>query len=511
MSRRWAAALAALVLTAPLEVAAGPATADVSGSVYVSTVPALPNVQLNVGSAVVSTAGDGSAWVDVSNLNGIAQRVSLANDSLPNGSRLAIRKVVSAPHAASHEARLTVGFDVRSLVRLRIDPAGTGVALDSLRSLRLHSIVGDRIKVDPAVTRTVRLLSRRARLVSGELRAQKVTWSVDRIEAAPGVAATTGTPRFDPFGRTRWLLRLEPVAGTVHLSTVPPTPGVSFLLDGAGIITDRHGNASAPVSDLNEVNHRLRLARHTAGSLQVSLLGTTRQKPRAVRERRVVAALAVRRPVTLRFVDHDGRPVPTRRITQVRLTDSSGAVELKRADLNGPVMLLSGLATQIRSTWQVRPVTYSIAGVQIDGSQAVFAGRQRVAPNESSTWVVALSLFTVTVQVHDVLFGARVTSKLMIARPDGSTYSLHVGGRDPTVIPAMVRGMYDVTVHSAVVGARSQVLVSRNDAVDLRVVTPLDAALILLAGLLLIASLIWGGIVVRRRLARAEAGRMRSR
>jgi hypothetical protein len=67
--------------------------------------------------------------------------------------------------------------------------------------------------------------------------------------------------------------------------------------------------------------------------------------------------------------------------------------------------------------------------------------------------------------------------------------------------------MYDVTVHSAVVGSRSEVLVSRNDAIDLRVVTPLDAALMVVAGLLLVASLIWGGIVLRRRLARSEGAR----
>jgi hypothetical protein len=505
--KRWIALAAVVLVAAPLEVAAGPAAADVGGTVHVRTVPALPNVQLDVGGTAVRTDADGSAWADVANLNGIAQRISLAGNALPDGSRVAIRKVSSGPHTVPHQADVAVGLDVRTPVRLRIDPAMTGVPVSSLRALHLHSVLGDRMNVDPGKTHTIRLLARRARLVSGQLVAEKVTWSVDRIEAGPGVAVTTGTPRFDPYHHSTWRLRLEPIAGSVRISTVPPTPGVMFLLDGASIVTDRHGNAHAPVADLNNVNHRLRLASHDAGPLQVSMLAATRLRPRVVRERLVVAALAVRRPVNLRFVDHDGRPVPVSRISRITLTDSSGTVVLKQADLRGPVMLLGGLATQIRGQWQVRPVSYSIARVEIDGSQAVFAGRQRLAPDESSTWAIALSLFTLTVQLHDVLFGARVTSKLLIARPDGSTYSVHVGSGDPAVIPAMVRGMYDVTVHSAVVGSRSEVLVSRNDAIDLRVVTPLDAALMVVAGLLLVASLIWGGIVLRRRLARSEGAR----
>jgi hypothetical protein len=71
------------------------------------------------------------------------------------------------------------------------------------------------------------------------------------------------------------------------------------------------------------------------------------------------------------------------------------------------------------------------------------------------------------------------------------------------VVASMVRGLYGVKVDAAVVGSRTSVLVSRDDAVDLRVVTLLDAAVIAVTALLLLGSLIFGGVLLARRRGRA--------
>ena len=54
-----------------------------------------------------------------------------------------------------------------------------------------------------------------------------MTWSVDLVSAGPGLAMTTDTPRFDPFGHPTWRLRLATVHGTVLIDTVPRTPQVT--------------------------------------------------------------------------------------------------------------------------------------------------------------------------------------------------------------------------------------------------------------------------------------------
>jgi hypothetical protein len=123
---------------------------------------------------------------------------------------------------------------------------------------------------------------------------------------------------------------------------------------------------------------------------------------------------------------------------------------------------------------------------------------------------VRLAVFSLTVTAHDVLFGAGVSSRVSVTRPDGSAYTVHLGAGSATVLTSMVRGLYAVDVHEAVVGARTTVLVSRNDRVDVRIMTPLDAVVIAVAGLLLVVAAVFGGRRLARRRDRSDT-RDRSR
>jgi biopolymer transport protein ExbD len=68
------------------------------------------------------------------------------------------------------------------------------------------------------------------------------------------------------------------------------------------------------------------------------------------------------------------------------------------------------------------------------------------------------------------------------------------------VAHSLVRGLYQMRVDSAVLAGSTTVLVSRNDAIDLRVVTLLDVVLIVLVVLVvLIAAVVGGGVMARRR------------
>ncbi|MDT4933964.1 MAG: hypothetical protein QOK11_1856 [Pseudonocardiales bacterium] len=475
-----------------------PARADTAGTVSVQTVPALGGVRLAVGGTLVTTGSDGSASARVSSLNGVAATVRLADQQLDATTRLTLGKVAAAPHTLPHESHLSVGLDVTSLVRLNIEAGKTGVAPSSVHLMRLHSATGQVLNVDPQVNRQVWLLARRTQLAAGTLTTRTVTWSVDRVSSGPGVALTTATPRFDPYRQLVWNLELQTVHGTVEIATVPATAGVQFLLDGATVTTGRDGTASAPVSDLNAVDQRLTLQTRSAGEVSVALLHVNRLKPLAVHQRRLLASLSVFRPVTLRFEDLQGLPVDPARITQVRLEGGGSIIRLDGSEILQPVSLLALHATEAANVWQARRITYSMSVVRLDGSNAVFRGRQRFDPNSSGVWPVRLAVFSLTVTAHDVLFGAGVSSRVSVTRPDGSAYTVRLGAGSATVLTSMVRGLYAVDVHEAVVGARTTVLVSRNDRVDVRVMTPLDAVVIALAGLLLVVAAVLGG----RRLAR---------
>jgi hypothetical protein len=67
-----------------------------------------------------------------------------------------------------------------------------------------------------------------------------------------------------------------------------------------------------------------------------------------------------------------------------------------------------------------------------------------------------------------------------------------------------VRGLYSVRIDSAVLAGTASVLVSRNEAIDLRVVTLWDAAAFVTAVLLIVVGAVLGG---RRMSRRREAAR----
>lgn len=476
------------------------ADAGSSGVVYLSTVPAVAGVQLKVGSALTTTDGNGRASAQVPDLNGIASTVALAADRLDGRTTVAISRVVPAPHIIAHVSNLTIGLDLSSRVRLHVGGGSAGVRPGTVRSVRLHSITGQTITVDPRRQHTVTLQSRIARLEHNTLTTQHVTWSVDKITAGSGVALTTATPRFDPLSRPVWNLVLRPVHGVVEVDTVPATPGVVFLLEGAAFTTDKNGRAFAPVSDLNDVDERLRLDTPVAGSDSVSLMEIRKLPPLAAYHRRLLAALTIRRPVSLHFVDMNGRPIDPNRISEVRLTGGGSVVQLTGADARSPVMLTSSVATQVNRVWVSRSITYAVEAVQLDGGGAVFAGQQRFDPNAALTWPVKLAVFNLSVTVHDALFGHRIESQMLITRPDGKTYAVQIGSGVPTRLGSMVRGMYGLTVVSAVFGGHTQTLVSRNDAIDLRVITLLDVVVLVVAGLLIVvATMALGNWMARRR------------
>jgi hypothetical protein len=497
-SRRGLRVLGALVavLTLLAGTTAAGAVGPTRGKVFVQTAPALAGVRLLVGSTVVTTGRGGSAAIAVSNINGVASRVSLASKVLDARTGLSLAYVKPAPHTAKYESHLTVGLDVTSRVRLQISGGTTGVATGSVHAVRLHSVTGQTMLVDPQRTPTVNLLSRKTRLVAGVVTPQVVTWSVDSLRAAPGVSITTARAKFDPYSSSVWPLLLRAVHGTVIVETVPATPGVSFLLDGATFTTDAHGRGTSPVADLNGVDLRLRASTSQATGSTVAVLRVSRLKPAAPFQRHLVAALAVSRPVSLTFTDPAGQPVPSDRVSEVQLDGGGSTVKVTGAQLADPVSLLSARGKLVDGVVKPQQVTYSVTRVTLDGGNAVFAGQQRLNPNSASDWPISVSVFDVTVTARDVLFGSRVTSTAYVSRPDGGRSAVQLSRGRPTVLRSLVRGGYTLTTQAAVVGANTNILVSKNSDVELRVVTLLDAVVLVL---LLIGMAVSVVLVGRRR------------
>jgi hypothetical protein len=479
--------------------AAVPARASSAGTVYVTTVPAIAGVALDIRGVYVVTGSAGTAVVSLPDINGVASDITLSSSSVPGGSTVDINRIVPATHIP-HQSHLTIGLDVTSPARIKLLQADSHIPPSHVTQLGLHSILGQRLKVDPRRGTLLHLLSRKIHYVHGQLQAQAVTWAIEGTKADPGISVTTSEPRFDPFGHRRWVVRLAPVAGTVRVVTVPRTAGVQFDLNGTSLTTGRNGIGVAPVSDLNYVKEGLTLASSSAGKYQVSALRVSKMKSIVPKQRRLVAAIDVRRGVTMRFVDSHGRAVPASRVDEVGLTAGSGVVtSLVGTEIAVPALLLTRVASHIGSGWDVRPITYSLASVKINGANAVFTGRQRFAPLHGSVWTIHLSVFSMRLTVHDALFGSQIGTRTVLVRPDGSTIAETVSANSPSVLTGMVRGLYTVKIDAAVLGGTTSILVSRDDAVNLRVITLLDTVVIALGGAIVLPAVALVGVRIARR------------
>ncbi|MCW2622826.1 MAG: hypothetical protein JWL64_2428 [Frankiales bacterium] len=491
--------LGLVALLAPA-VPAPPARGDSGGNVVLRTVPAVAGVVLSVGGSTVRTDADGAATVQVGVLSGVAASVRVAQPAASGGALVTLGRVDVVPDPTPNQSRLQVGLDVTRRIQLVVDPGSTGAVAGAVTSVRLRSATGEEQTVDPRQTKQVSLLARRARLVHGVLTAQPVTWSVDRIKVDNGLALRSAVPSFDPWTAPAWTLTLAAVSGTVQIATVPATPGVQFLIDGASTVTGPDGNASMQVADLNQVQTGLQLGAPEAGLLEVSLRKVAPGGPHGPGVRTLVAGLGLTRPVAIRFVDSGGRPVPAERITSIDVESDTGTRTLAGSDLAEPVPLLTTAAALVENVWDARPVRHTLMSVKVDGSEAVFAGQQSFRSVTADTWIVRLAVFRVTVTARDALFGKRLSSQLVVTRPDGTSYRSRVAASGSAVaLPVTARGKYALEFAAATLGAKSAVQISRDDNIDVRLVTPLDVAVVGAALVLLLAGAVGTGVRLGRR------------
>lgn len=496
-TRSWLCVILGMLLVVlPLgpAVAVGPGAA---GKVYVQTVPALSGVQLNLDGVPVTTGPGGSASVELPSINHIAQRVSLADPKVDGHTTVAISRVSPAPHTIPHVSRLMVGLQVSTAVSVTVDPGNSGIATSDVESLRLHSVAGQVKELRLSDGGDVTLLSRRAMLQQGVLRTQDVTWSVDQVTTRSGAAVTTASPRFDPYTNARWTVRLAPVAGTVIIDTVPKTRGVMVSVAGATVTTGAGGRGTASVTDLNSVATSVKLVTPNADSSRVELLNVAKLPPPAPYHRRLLVALRVSKPVVFRFVDPEGHRIPEARVDEIRLNQGGRSFTIGKQELNGPILIPAEVARQAHDEWRARRLAYSVKAVSVDGANAVFAGRQRFDPSENGLWRVRLSVYDLTMTVRDSLFGRRTSSAVQVTLPDGRERKLNVSTAAPVTVRSLARGMYQVEVGAAILGAEHTVLVSQNSSADLRVITLPDAVVVLCVLLLVLILLIMLG----RRLA----------
>jgi hypothetical protein len=295
---------------------------------------------------------------------------------------------------------------------------------------------------------------------------------------------------------------------TVTVKVVPTLAGVQFTIDGQTGVTDATGQATVADPQLAGVSQRLVLpAQQISPTARVSLDRLTNNPNHGPFTRLLIVELDVDQMVGVRFTTPQGLPYPAGHVTRAVVRDNLGrTLQWTGAQLNKPFWLASTRPVRVTSGIKDHTVVYALQAVMVDGSSVVHAGQQRFSPSDTSIWDIGVTLYPLTVSGNDFLSGNPVGKTATLTYPNKRTLVGPLGPNHKVTFADLPPGDYQVKVSGGIIGTPAAVHLSQPSSVVCVVVTPRDALVLLGVGVLIVAVLVWAGVVGRRWRRRRAAG-----
>jgi hypothetical protein len=291
----------------------------------------------------------------------------------------------------------------------------------------------------------------------------------------------------------------------VEIATVPALPGVRFVFDGVHYTADQQGLVRLSLNQPQPAAHQLSIVDVTMHQPGRDLafarwwyVGDHEQDHRTTitgikvrRHVRIKAAFRVTYKVRYSFVDPAQGPVDHKRVKRVEFSGDNGRTVA--GDGSGTLRLV-GIQAKVNSgTLVAKQVSYTVQAVEVDGSNVVQMNHQTFVPSQKSTVVVPLLLRTAHLSTRDLLFGGAVGRSVALTYPDGRKTTVRLDQDGKATVENLARGLYTVRVDAPGYSFDRPVALSRNQYIDLPVLTYLDIAVVA-ACVLLVA----GGLFVMR-------------
>ena len=299
--------------------------------------------------------------------------------------------------------------------------------------------------------------------------------------AAP--AAVAGFPKFE----------------TVTFRTVPAVAGVRIRSNGQIVRTDRTGLVTLTVRRTGPGYRDIEAPK----VLATRLPSGNEARFAGLFESGRTIGISIYTRTRMRFLDPAGERVPTRRITSARLASDNGA-QVRFKGRVTPMLQASRVlltAAGVRS----RPIEYAIERVEIEGANVVHSRQRRFFPLRTARVRVPLLLYSARFVATDALFGGRGGRAVLLRYPSGRIARIPL--RDGIArAGGLPRGQYRVQADAPGYSFERPLWLSRDQVVDLRIVSYLDFAVVF-GGLAMVALglLLAGRPLLRRRLRRVAA------
>ena len=284
----------------------------------------------------------------------------------------------------------------------------------------------------------------------------------------------------------------------VVVQTVPPIAGVTFQLNGQQFVTGADGSASIKVSQAgtyklealvslyNDPTQKIEFGRWLDDNFQPFTnitVPTTKVIP---------VGLNIFNMVGEQFVDLDGLPVDTKRISQFTIRSEQGDTYVFGDGT--PRWIYASRITRQANGLVITKLLYSVINVKLDGSNVVNESQQQFYAEPSDTWKISLLLYSLQIKVSDGLFGSTVGKSVNLLFPDGQVNNYPLNPNGAVEIHGLARGNYTIQVVGAQgLGNRMPVALSRNQAANIKVLTYMDLGIVGTLGFVFaLALLIYG-------------------
>jgi hypothetical protein len=288
-------------------------------------------------------------------------------------------------------------------------------------------------------------------------------------------------------------------AGTISVNSIPRVAGFTFIWSGRAYTTASDGTVKLPTKpqtcDLSE-----QFQAHTE---PIGLPGGRSRAVFASWKRRntsqYTAAFRIEYTVSLSFIDLQKRPMSPAKLESVRLKSSLGShVDMKPGDT---VWLTGSRVVPQPGGLVTKRVYWTVDTVKVLGVNVVVSGRDKFFPDRNSRPIAHLLFFNATFRAHDLLFGFGTGSGVKLRFPNGDVKEYKFGKSNRLSVDHLPRGDYKVTPVAPGLALGSPVAITRNQFVDVKVLSYLDILVIALAGIALAVGLVWVG---RRSRARRD-------
>jgi hypothetical protein len=256
-------------------------------------------------------------------------------------------------------------------------------------------------------------------------------------------------------------------AAIVEVQTVPPVEGQRFIHRGQTVKADSAGRIRIDVS--SDIRRELKVLDTPVGT------GVQARLDRFYPDRNIVA-IAFYHQVSPNFVDLQGNKVDPDEVDTTVVKGIHGREYTFRK--GEPRWLqVSRVVARRNNRLRSKSLRYTVERVRIKGANVVNAGQQRFRPSETPRFPVQVLLYAARFKTRDAFFGFPLGSAVRLTFPDGRVERHELGENGELVLRSLPRSDYEVTVDAPGFSFSRPVSLSRNQDVELEILSYLDIGL----------------------------------